>query len=268
MQVIHRFVFRNTPEVVALLRQTGRKVNEKDVNDPNSFLVCTASSREPEIIELLRTATRIESVSLKYEKDELMAAKWLIVRPPWQQYSVQNVDYIRHPCPSCDTTAEQVDDIILSANIKKCKRAFLNPAFCNTFLVESSIVSLLRESDLTGFSFRPVYARSKKTLMPTMSQIMIENILPPVLVNREEVYRSPLKCKVCGTCHGALNGSVEFQLCKDVMEQQSHDIYMTSEYFGEIAMNHVFVVSQKFFHFLVANGLRNDIIVDSIVRLV
>lgn len=260
----HRLVFGSSPEILAEISRLGIHRN-----DSNCGIIAfhVAEKDLPKLNGLEKKAFRDE-ITIHYEKSELMDAKWLSIRPAWQQHYIKSRDFRVVPCSDCAAYGEQVSDIIMESDIKKARRPFLYPLASNEILVSLEAKELLETSELKGFSFRPVKVRNDKTVLSTMEQLVIEELLPPAVRNDPSEYQDFLECPKCGTKHNVPKPTAELKLDRSIMEQQKNDIYKTSEYFGYIGFEHEIIISQNFYHFLAAHGLRNSVTVDRIVRLV
>jgi len=265
MRLDHRLVFRNTPENRKAVEAEGFYVG---AGECDMFFQLHVSDKAQSKLRKLKELSLQDDVTIKYETDELSEAQWLIIRPAWQQYGVTNFDSFTRPCPSCTAYGQQKNDVVLTAAFKKLKRPFLLPGGLNEILVDANLQGALLKSKLTGFSFRRVCAVSEQNEFLPMVQMVIHNLLPPAIVNQSADYACHWVCPGCGTSHRILKPGVEVQMDKQVMAAQKEDIYKTSEYFGERVMTHKFVISRKFYQFLLQSGIHKGIVVDSIVRLV
>lgn len=260
----HRLVYQNSPEILAEAHRLGISIDHPD----QAIIHFHVAEKDIQKLNGFEKKAFRDDITIQYEKSELMEAMWLSIRPSWQQYYIKSRDFRIVPCSACAAYDEQVADMIMESDIKKAKHPFLCPYDSNEILVSKAAKDLLEDSGLKGFSFRPVKVRNERTELLTMEQLFIEKLLPPAVRNAPSEYQDFLECPQCGTKHNVPKPTAELKLDRGIMERQENDIYKTSEYFGYIAFEHEIIISQRFYHFLAAHGLRNSVIVDRIVRLV
>lgn len=266
MQYSYRLVIRECPEARHILEIAG--INAPPPDGVDSFVVELRAAQRKNIEELNAYVTK-ETVTKRYEKDELRAAQWLAIRAGWQQYEITNRSQsIHRPCDSCLCNREQIDTYRINAPIKKARKAFLTPQWTDNLLVRDDVQALLEASDLEGFHFREIICGNKDSALQRFSQMVIENILPPAILYDEDDYLEKYICKSCGTHYAIKKRTAILKMNQTVMDQATQDIYFSYEQFGATGFSRKKIISGRFYRLLEENDYANDIVVDDVVKLV
>lgn len=266
MQYSYRLVIKECPEARHILETVG--INAPPPDGVDTFVVEIKDAQRKKLEELNVYITK-ETVTKRYEKDELRAAQWLAIRAAWQQYEIKNRDKsIYRPCGTCLCNRHQIDTYQINAPIKKARKAFLTCQGADDLLVRDDVQKLLETSNLKGFHFREIISGSKNSALQRFSQMVIENILPPAILYDEDDYLEKYICKSCGTHYGIKKRTAVLKMNRTIMEHATQDIYFSYEQFGATGFSRRKIISGYFYRLLADNGFANDIIVDDIVKLV
>ena len=259
MELRHRIVLNDTAENL----QTIRRLKLGYTSDVGT-IVLNLSTNQVKCLENAQVDILINTIDKVFTAQELQNAKWLVVRPSWQQFSISNFQSaFRCPCSKCDANYEQVDDVRVSQISKKPKRSFLKLPWLDEPIVTQELKLLLTNSKLKGFTFRPIYVGSSLFPSEMFSQLIISKVLPEHMQDSEMLYKQRQICSECGTVHGVVDRTMPMIFKHQLIGEE--DIYKTFEYFGDRVVNRKIVISQAFYQYICNHELKNSLCVDDIL---
>lgn len=261
MRIKYRYGFNNSESDVAdFINKQNIRHNKGDIvtvfelfNDDEKFELTLDFLRNRNI-----EPTVSEAVFSQKEIDE---AQWLSIRSTWRYAYPQpekDQGYIfstyntKNYCDQCGKGLIQKENFTINKEPNWGSRNFLMLNWIHDELfITSKAESILRNSNLSGFSIYDVLNRSKRKLEKT-KQIYVTNHLGYGLSNN--IVSAELVCSKCN--FKKYIRKPEF-ICynKNVFENANEDIIKSYEKFGEITCASIIFISRRFYNVIKKNQL-------------
>lgn len=237
------------------------------------------------LLQELEEWTEIDDVNLKiwhtFNKRELSSAPLLVWGPTnqaieddyytlyFKEGQAKGIQPYTRNCEVCSAPLEQVRDMWV--DVRKMGKRDLSLTYGFEVILSANLARMLQESELTGFTLRPVWDYRKPYQgEPKLLQLVVTNVLPPMAsppTQFEEEWPRPKECSVCGRRayylkHTHWWGRIRYYeetavyYHQDVMGQVK-DFNIAQERFGELRGSHqMVIISQKVYRWLREKGVK------------
>lgn len=241
----------------------------EDVYGTGVFDILESDPHWQNIYRFLQLSNALCLSNTIYTKAELSAAEWLTMRSVWRcgypqpedGMGYERVTYsLENYCSVCKCGFVQVSEFRIKKIPKWGRRHFMMLNWVGDELFVDDITKiLLSQSGLTGFSFRNVCDKKGEAILPDISQLSIDGILPNGLLMKSRAVDRVNLCERCGVTkyHPTNIGSYVFR--RETFEN-APDIVKTNEIFGsECWTQREIIVSQQFYQFIKKNRIEKSL---------
>ncbi len=201
-------------------------------------------------------------IFVEYTEEECNAAKLLMVLPKYNRVELYRpAESIEYPCSDnrCGIYLHQTKPFVLRKEPKWGKSAFLarNTGYGQLF-VDNRVKELVENQNIDGAVILPLLKRDG-TESDNTFQLTSRNIIErkSIVIRKEDIVR---RCPVCRQEKIIMNASYHMYLDYSNFDA-SKDFYSTDAVFGEGEAMPNYLISQRFYQLLKANGLFRDMTV-------
>lgn len=273
MEVINHITFtaEKAPRLFLYLKQ-----NNIHFEDAKVFYVIDISEASPHwrnIQKIIQEERDVICVSdTNFSPEELCRAQWLCVRSRWRfdypqpEDTYHSVTYsLKKFCPTCGSGLVQQEEFRLKKEPKWGKRNFCMTNWVEDELFLSSKAKVLFEREpIPGISFQQVLDKNGKEAFSDIYQMVISEILPEGLVEKQPCVGQRYCCLHCGTIKYHPNGRGQYVFRKETFDNAPL-ITKTAELFGwGTGATRLIIVHQSIYQLIKQNRMENSLIFEPI----
>ncbi|MDD3368773.1 MAG: hypothetical protein PHP50_07800 [Lachnospiraceae bacterium] len=263
MIIKHRYALDTNRKIIKILQKRNIEYNIE-----SGILIFTIEE-DNQYFDEISNQVKIKSiVSKEFSRKELDEASWYSVRSIWtvgyplpeDEYIEATFDQNRY-CLNCRSNQFQINSYIIKPFEWKTR------FFCTLFwqdrvlMVSAKCLSILKESQILGYTEKPVLNKKKEEYDD------IIQILPNELIDGIDYDASRIEyiwaCPVCGT-KKYFPPKGQLTIHKEAFNNINSDYLSTVTQFGKYGSNRINIISKKLYDTIIRNNLDKNLEIEPI----
>ena len=199
-----------------------------------------------------------------FSKKDFKGAEWISIRSTWHQgypqpasdFGYQSITYSKENfCCSCGSGLVQKSAFRLKKEPNWGTKHFATLYWVEELFVDSIARRLLEVGSFSGVHFREVLNYSGQSSFHNTSQLFVDSIIEPGIVEDTDFIRNKKICPACGIAKYTITGIGMPTFSKESF-CNACDIVKSSELFGDgKRANRMIIVKRSVYEFLTGKGL-------------
>lgn len=272
MRVVHRISLTNSEakDVSKILESYGIPYNAGKFLC--SFDIGECEEYEQNILEYCQKNHAVDLMHTEYDQTEYENASWYTLRSMWRwsypqpesKHEYRDLVY-NFLCTTCECGKSQKDLFRVRCAPKWGTKKYFAMLYWigDELFASDKCVEMLQRYQITGFEFLDVLHYKKGEKIPDLNQLKVTNAIPESVDKNGPGIRSIGHCPQCGSTLILANGR-PLMWDKRAFDGLEHDVYKTTDLFGETFGSHRLLISKRFYSMLQAEKATRSLVIEPV----